>query len=347
MADARQWLRKMKLIVAKSDTDEGIELSEFHVTFNTTAMVNTTPATLDVKIYNLKASTVQQLQQLPTTPEVALSNTGGNSPSPAPSSGAGRVLLQAGYEGNFGTIFHGDLMQVRQMWGSATDKYVELFVADGDWGHVWGKINTTLAAGWTPNDVNEQTRKALTAYGLTVADLPDTIPQQAAPRGKVCFGRARDVQRDLGRNFYTDSYCRHGNIEWLPASAYKPGEHVKVNATTGMIAVPQQTDFGITVRMLLNPSVGPGTLLEINNRSIQQAQFTATAGETLVNKILASNLSIDINANHDGIYKVLGADHVGDTRGNDWYTIATCMAQTQRGPNFAVQPPGYYGYPTN
>jgi hypothetical protein len=337
---AQQWIRKLSLIAAPSDTEEGTELSNLHVTFSITKQLTTTPAVLEAKIYNLSKPTIQKLQQLKTIPagqSVTLQSSGTSTGS---GSGAGRIALQAGYEGNFGTIFRGDLMQVRVMWESPTDIYVELFAADGDYGHVWGRINTTLASGWTPNDVNDQTRKALGAYGLTVGDLPDVVPQKSGPRGKVCFGRARDLQRDLGRNFSTDSFVRDGNVEWLPASAYRTGEQVVVTSASGMIGVPQQTNFGITIRMLLNPSVGPGTLLKIDNKSIQHAQFTATVGETAANQYLKGNLSGD----NDGVYKVLAVDHIGDTRGNDWYTIAICMAQTQTGPVQSVQPPEFYGY---
>jgi hypothetical protein len=35
---------------------------------------------------------------------------------------------------------------------------------------------------------------------------------------------------------------------------------------------------------------------------------------------------------HDGFYRVIAAEHVGDTRRNDWYTELTCMAADVSSP---------------
>jgi hypothetical protein len=334
----QQWLRKISLVVAPTGGKPGMELSNLHVRFAITSTVTETPSTLTVRIWNVAPATRQFLKGLPTIPAGI---PAGVSADPD----AAKVILQAGYEGNFGIIFKGDLMQFRAGRESPADTYVDLLAADGDWGHTWGTINTTLAAGWTPKDVNERVKTALTAYGLTVSDLPDTVPQKAAPRAKVLFGRARDIQRDMGRGFRTDSYIRHGNVEWLPSSAYRPGDIIKVNSTTGMIGLPQQTNFGISVKMLLNPSVGPGSKLLIDDASIQRAQFTTTTSETAVNPFLQGNLS----AENDGTYKVLAVSHEGDTRGNEWYTDAICMAITQVGSTKpggvqAAPPPNVAGF---
>jgi hypothetical protein len=158
------------------------------------------------------------------------------------------------------------------------------------------------------------------------------------------MGRSRDVQRELGIGLQSDTYVRSSNVEWLPASAYRPGDVIEVNAQTGMVNLPQQTNYGITVQMLLNPSVGVGSQLKINQSSIQRQQFTATYGQGGANALLAGSLS----NKYDGIYKVLAVDHIGDTRGNPWYTTAICMALRQEGEaaggRQAVQPPNYYGY---
>jgi hypothetical protein len=326
----QQWLRKMSLIAAPSETATGIELSELQVHFDVSAQVTDTPSTLNARIYNVSPSTTHKLQLMKTAPE-------GDAASPE----MARVALRAGYEGNFGLIFKGELRQVRS-GRQGTETFVDLLAADGDWGHNWGVLNTTLAAGFKPSDINDQIKESLSAYGVNVNDLPEGVPQQGAPRGKVLYGMTRDVRRDLANTYELDHYISNGTLEWVPSSAYKQGERVKVNSTTGMIGLPTQTNYGLTVTMLLNPSVGANTLLEINNASVQRQQFTTNVNQLQANIDLSGNLSIP-DTNNDGIYKVLAVTHTGDTRGNEWYTTAICIALFPSGPVASV-PTQYLNY---
>ena len=54
-----------------------------------------------------------------------------------------RVVLQAGYEGNYGVIFHGNL--VRAKWGKSggVDTVLNLTAADGDQAYNFAVVNTT------------------------------------------------------------------------------------------------------------------------------------------------------------------------------------------------------------
>lgn len=53
-----------------------------------------------------------------------------------------------------------------------------------------------------------------------------------------------------------------------------------------MVDVPTQTPFGLVVRMLLNPSVRIGTLLKINNASVQKLTYATDYGSTGCNSWL-------------------------------------------------------------
>lgn len=317
----RQWLRKASLVAATASGD-GLELSDLRVTFTATSWTLSTPAQLVAKIYNLSDQTAKKLLNLKTTP---VGQTVGVTASPD----SAKVTLQAGYEGNFGIVFKGDLVQAK--WGreSPTDTFVELVAADGFMGHVWGIANVSLSSGWTPTDVNDKLRQIYSNYGVQMDDLPQDVQNSQAPRGKVMYGMARDYRRDLARSNDMNTYTYQGQGKWLNWSAYQKGDIVKVNSETGMISMPMQTQFGATVRMLLNPSVGPGTLLQIHNKDIQRADFTTSPSQTRQNTILSQNLSgqaqqsqsqLGPDDQSDGIYKVIGVTHTGDTRGTEWYT---------------------------
>jgi hypothetical protein len=323
---AQQWIRKISLVV--EGAQGSIELSALRVRFHVFAHTNIAPSTLEARIFNLNPDSEQKLLTQIVDPLPSLQGSN-------PNSGAGKVTLQAGYEENYGTIFKGELIQVRR-GREGLDTYIDLFAGDGDRSHNWAVINTTLAAGWTPHDVNDQIRKAMSTYDVTAGNLPDAIPATAAPRGKVVMGMARDTQRDLSNQFNADGFVRNGNLEWLERSAYRPGDIAKINAQTGMIGLPQQTNFGLTVRMLLNPSVGPGTLLQLQNKSIQQLQASGQVGAVTENTYLQKNLNYDFLTAADGNYRVFAVEHIGDTRANDWYSDAICVATSSGIPGGAA-----------
>jgi len=118
-------------------------------------------------------------------------------------------------------------------------------------------------------------------------------------------------------------------------SAYAPTDVVKIDAHSGMVNLPQQTNYGVSVSTLLNPIIGRGAAIQIDNRSIQRARFTTTPSgenETYTNRILATNLTTD------GVYKVFAVQHQGDTRGNDWYSRAECIAADLTNPGRRMIP---------
>jgi hypothetical protein len=273
----RQWGRLCSLVVAPASGNDGLDLSELRVSFrmeSRTFFVE--PDTLQVRVYNLAPDTIQKLMALPIVPvgnvitgqaittssQPAGSATGlGNfNNPPITQTPPGLVSLKAGYEGNFGTIFQGQLVQIRQGRETPTDSYIDIFAADGDSSHRWGVMNVTLAAGWTAQDVAKQAVQACSGFGLTGGAFPTvTDPaQRPAPRGKVCFGMMRDILDDVARTHRVDTWINRNRLEFVRQSAYKPGEAIVLTGATGMVTYPHQTNFGVSVRCLLNPSISRG-----------------------------------------------------------------------------------------
>lgn len=302
---SKLYLRKMSLIVADA-AGNGLELNQLHVRFQVRQFVIETPNTLTARIYNLSQQTMQLINQEFT-----------------------QVILQAGYEGQYGRIFTGTLKQLRRGRENATDTYLDLFCADYDTQYNWSVINRSIAAGYTPDQVRQAALQSFgmiepTQPGQVVNDLPDT----AAPRGGVFFGMTRNTMQDLATTHNFHWNLNGSQLNMIAQSAYLPGDAVVLNSLTGMIGVPEQTQDGITVTSLLNPNIGPGSRVQINNASIQQYLRTDTVtGLNYDAKMLPISLA------DDGIYKVLAVDHIGDTRGNEWETQMVCIA-----PRGQVQP---------
>lgn len=83
------YLRKFSLIFADAP-GQGLDLRDFHVQFTIRQNESQTPNSADTRLYNPAPATVNRIvNEFP------------------------QVVVQAGYEGQFGTIFSGTLVQRR------------------------------------------------------------------------------------------------------------------------------------------------------------------------------------------------------------------------------------------
>jgi hypothetical protein len=157
-------------------------------------------------------------------------------------------------------------------------------------------------------------------HGVTQGYAPD-LGGPAYPRGRVLYGMARDHLQDLALATNTSWNISDGKSQLVPAGGYLPGQAVVVNASTGMIGLPVQSQDGVQLRMLLNPRLKAGVMLTINNSSIQLARKDPSyQGPAEFAKTIP-------NLNADGSYRILAVDHIGDTRGKPWYSDVIAIGQ--------------------
>ncbi|BFO03416.1 hypothetical protein KNHN1_17940 [Pseudomonas guariconensis] len=292
-----QYLRKISLKIG-SDT-EAIDLSDLRIRFAVRRGTISTPNTADIRVYNVSAATAKKAQLKEF----------------------GRVVLQAGYAGNYGVIFDGTIKQVRRGRESQTDTYLDITAADGDSAYNWSVINMSLAAGSTAQDHLKAAVQAMEGRGVTMGEVAP-LSTNKLPRGKVMFGLTRDVLDNLGRTQDVSWSIQDGRMTLIPNTAYLPGDAVVVNYQTGMVGLPEQTQNGVNVRMLLNPSVKIGRILKLDNASIQQYRYGVSLNDQAFNDIIHNQIVLD----SDGVYKVLISDHYGDSRGGEWYTDVICVS---------------------
>lgn len=292
-----QYLRQISLKIG-SDA-EAIDLSDLRIRFSVRRGTLSTPNTADIRVYNVSSATAKKAQLKEF----------------------GRVVLQAGYAGNYGVIFDGTIKQVRRGRESQTDTYLDITAADGDSAYNWSVINMTLAAGSTAQDQLDAVVKVMGDRGVTMGEAPQ-LSQSRLPRGKVMFGLTRNVLDDLERTQDVSWSIQDGRVTLIPNTAYLPGDAIVVNYQSGMVGLPEQTQNGVEVRMLLNPSVKIGRLLKIDNASVQQYRYGVALRDQAPNEIIKNQIDLDA----DGMYKVLMANSFGDTRGQEWYTDVICVS---------------------
>ena len=291
-----QYLRMIKLTIG--DNAEALDMSELRIRFSIRRGDISTPNTADIRVYNVSENTAQKVQQEFT-----------------------RVRLEAGYDGNFGLIFDGTVIQIRRGRESQTDTYLDITAADGDSAYNFAVVNCALAAGATLDDQLGVCLKAMAPHGVTLGYAP-ALPQHALPRGKMMFGQVRDYLDTITAAASAKWSIQDGKLYIIPLGNYLPGEALPINAAAGMVGLPEQTQNGINVKILLNPGVKIGRLIQLNNSSIQQYRFSPSIMAGAEN----ARIALQNKLNTDGLYYVMIVNHSGDTRGNDWYTDTVCLA---------------------
>lgn len=309
-----QFLRKIGLYV--SDTSGNvIDLSQFEIVFEVDQADTETPDTAKIRILNLAESTVRQVKKEFQT-----------------------VRLQAGYEnGNYGTIFSGQIAQFRSGRLDAKDTFLDIMAGDGDKAFQFAVVNKTLAAGSTQQDRMNAVAESFKKYDVTYDEKGSPVPGTGGilPRGKVLFGLAKDQMRSVTETSDSTWTIQDGQVVITPLTGYREGEVVVLNSGTGMIGVPVATENGVEVECLLNPNLKIGTRLQINNSDINQTQINQQGFPRY------TDLSFVASTANDGIYRSLVIGHRGDVRGSQWTTSITCLAVNQSSqPGQSVLPYG-------
>lgn len=292
-----QYIRKVGLIVTTGS--DGIDLSQLRIAFKTTQQDAESPNRAVIRVFNLSDTTSKLVEK-----------EGQN------------VVLQAGYVGgNFGIIFQGTIKQFRRGRLNATDKFLDILAADGDQAYNFAVVNKSLKAGSSLQDQVNAIAEATGKFDVTKGSIPNSLGTGGTlPRGKVLFGMARERLSDVSATAQSTWSIQNGKIVIIPLTGYAPGEAVVLNARTGMIGVPTVTNDGIAVQCLLNSRLAIGTRVQLDNSAITTQSIREQGFPGY------SDLSFPASLSDNGIYRTLVVEHVGDTRGQEWYSDLTCLA---------------------
>ena len=282
--------RKYRVIV--SDINGiGIDVSTLRCTFQIEKSLSETPNYAEIVLYNLSAQTENSVIK----------------------EGA-KVILEAGYQNpQYGLIFSGDIVQPLRGKEDNTTYTLTLVSQDGDLFYNKGIINASFRAGQTQRDVLENIAKQST-NALEIGQLSDNLTPTALPRGKALFGLTRDYFRQIAKSEQAAFYINNNKIEFIKAIDLPTNEVIKLNGKSGLIGMPEQTEEGIQATCLLNPLLDLNKMVAIDLSSIQRQK--ADRNSELKNIAGA------------GIFKIIKIAHKGDTRGDEWYTEFTAVAQT-------------------
>jgi hypothetical protein len=304
--------RKSSLTIIKSG-QEGqnvLDLSDFHFTFNTVQADLESPNNARIRVFNL-------------SPREIVGIIGEFD----------RLVLQAGYEGQFGVIFDGTIRQIGVGKVNTTDSFIDFLVAEGDQAYNYAVVNTTLEAEATGKRSQvDEIQKSFTEQGVN----PGYFDQNGLlggtfqnPRGKVLFGMSRKFMREAANSIGATWSIQKGKLNLLPLTGFLPNEAVVLSSATGLLGTPEQQLDGVKARALIDPRFIPGQLVKIDN--------------TGVNEVIAGNSRAGLLGNFnynqrvglpqfratvavDGLYRIFVCEYTGDTRGEAWYADLTLLS---------------------
>ncbi|KAA6459621.1 hypothetical protein DYQ86_16005 [Acidobacteria bacterium AB60] len=306
-AQGVQFLRAFSLIL--SNQSVGLDVSQQRIRFEVRSADTETPNTLQARIYNLSKDSVNTLWAQATYAQ-----------------------LSAGYvNGPMGAIFQGDIVQMRQGSEDNQNTYIDVFAADGDLAY-----NNAIHSSSSPAGTTDAQELASIAKSMNLPVDPNATDGLTTggilPRGKTLFGMGRDMMRALANRNNCRWSIQNGVLTLIPNDGYLPGQAVVINSQTGMIGVPEQTENGVFVRCLLNPLIKIGGLIQLNSADIAQSSNNGViiGGPSYRSTYYGATITPGA-----GLYRVMVAEHVGDSRGSgdSWISELTCLAVDKSAQN--------------
>lgn len=293
--------RRCRVIVSSLDGETALDVSNLRVVFNCIKTAQLQPQFSTIVIYNLSPESENTIIQE-----------------------GYRVTLEAGYEGSqYGLIFDGNVVQAIRNKEDGTTYTLTLVAADSDRWMSYSISNFSMVRGQNNRTVLEALASKATVP-TQLGSISDNLSTSTLTRGKVIFGLTRDYIRQIGKSEIGTPYIENGKINLVKANDIPDGQILDISPDSGLIGVPEQQDYGVTIRCLMNPQIKLNSLVHVDNTLVRAQQFDQ--GQQIY--------ALD----RDGIYRVIQLTYMGDTRGNDWYTEVETVTQAGVIPDMIVNP---------
>ena len=298
--------RKYRVMCFRED-NTGVDLSDLHVVFSVSKSLSREATTGTITIYNLNVETENDLM-----------------------TNCVRVTIEAGYEGLFGLIYDGDVIQGIRGVENGVDYYLTLITMDCERFLNSGFVSYTLTRGATKREAVKTICNVAT-NPVEINSISSSFDTSKYIRGKVVFGKARDYLDQLAATNNADFYTDSGKVNLVSINDLPEDEIIYLDSTSGLIGSPQQNSEGITFQCLLNPRIKLYSLVNIPNEQIIEQQYSN--GNAVVYML-----------DSEETYRIIKVEFEGDTRGQSWYTNCTATSQSGAIPQIIADLIGDTGY---
>jgi len=231
------------------------------------------------------------------------------------------VILEAGYiNGNYGEIFSGYIFQSLFERENVTDYKLTLRCVDGK--RLFSEEFTAFSLDKGRNNQVAH-YNAIMSYSqipIEIGNVPSQLRTTTMDRGVTVFTTPANSLADLLRNYSIDKsangcfFTKKGVTKYFDMNdpVKEPPITISPSGEGGLIGTPIQTKYGCNFTCLLNAQI------ELDIPRIQ-----VTLDMSQIRAVKAAQGVLLAPLDQDVTYQVIGVRHVGDTRGNEWYTYVT------------------------
>lgn len=232
------------------------------------------------------------------------------------------VILEAGYSGaNFGVIFDGYIFQSTFERENATDYKLTLRCIDGD-KMFRGNFTAFQLDKGRNNQVGQY--NAIAAYSqkaIPIGSEQSQLRSEKQPRGCVVFTTPQSAMNKILKMYTPELpsgyqlFSNKGKLELVDLKDPLDPNIIVVSpegGKGGLIGTPVQTQYGANFTVLLNANIK--ICKPIKQVQLEMSQLRALKAEH------GTPLSV---LDENQTYQVIGVRHLGDTRGQEWYTQVT------------------------
>lgn len=223
------------------------------------------------------------------------------------------VILEAGYrDGAYGVIFKGNVFQVLWDRQDVVNTVLTLNCIDGLLISANNFISMTVEQRSYQQDIIRKMAIA-SRQMIRIGRIDDQVEAKQLPRGKVYFGEPKNYLQEYAQDNRCQYYVSDGEAQVSKIDSsltyLSEDEAFVINAENGLVGAPQQTHDAVIFRCLLNPNLmikNPPMLVKLDQTLIRQEKIRRGVLQTRLDE--------------DGLYRIAGITHIGDTRGTEWYT---------------------------
>lgn len=175
------------------------------------------------------------------------------------------IILNAGYEGDIGTILLGTIEKPETSW-EGIDKVTKLTVGEGSDKWLKAYVNKSYAPGITSKAILTDLAGM---FGMELGEL-NLVNNITYTRGRSVSGMLQSVIRQIVAETNSKFHISQGKILIRPWEAGTETGFL-LNADTGLIESPQyfeeENRSGYRVRMLLNHRITVDSILQIESKT--------------------------------------------------------------------------------
>ncbi len=263
--------------------------------------------------------------EVPNFSEVVVYNLSPESENLVIESGT-RIIVEAGYKnGNFGAIYDGSIFQA--LWEKEDNVTTKVTFRCIDAMDIIYDNHVEMVETMKYQKDMVLSMAKVSRRPFNIKKISDELKSIELVRGKVFFDSPTYYMRKFAQQSGTIPSTQRRDIYLMRPQDEVP-ESITAQALVlspgkgGLIGTPQQTQEGVNFKCLLNPSImvfcPEPMMIKIDNSYIRQYSVEYnSAGFSRLDK--------------DGVYKVIGVTHQGDTRGVEWYSNVTGCEQSMEG----------------